>query len=255
MSKAFSNLSAGTAPFNEIDQFHGNAQRDDGEATDPEQARQRQLAEIAASLPDGFYMGTNMAGNPAVKPTLAYARDTLEEVRDIFDNRDLREDECDASDVVAALGRTYNAIAAHNEFAANGFLYSLERAHAQALANATRWVVIHAAAVQRHQDNGNEDAAENSLLNFETSKAQAFIEAAILDYCQDNGVDINLKRGTDGALNLAGWQLMNQDKSSANKESRQTTRSMLWNGRQQEEAADPADKLEASEEELDEAMH
>lgn len=246
MSTAFDQHSDGTAPFNETEAFHANAQGDDGEATDPEGARRR--AEIASQLPDGFFMGSTADGKPMPKPTLAYTREMLEEVRDVFDNRELREAEFDFSDISGALERTYAQLAEVNEFAANGFLYSMERAHAQSMASAVRWLVIHATNLQRHQDNGNENAAENSLLQFEASKKQAFLEAALLDFCQDNGIDVNLQRGTQGALNLAGWQLMNQHKTSDRKVAQQTTRSLLWNGRQEEQAADPADTVEEDDE-------
>jgi hypothetical protein len=243
MSQAFEQLQAGSAPFNETEAFHRNAQRDDAEATDPESVQERQRA-ADVQLPDGFYMGSTADGRPMAKPTLAYARDILAEVRDVFDNRDLREDECDASSVVNGLSRTFNALAKHNEFAANGFLYSLERAHSQSFAAAVRWLLIHANNVQRFNDNGNESAAENSLLSFETSKRQAFVEAAILDYCADNGVDVNLQRGVDAALNLAGWQIMNQQAGSSRRQAQQTTRELLWNGRQEEQTASPEEALE-----------
>lgn len=254
MSAAFQNKSAGTAPHNEMEQFHKDAQRDDGEARDPETAAERLKAQLASQLPDGFYMSETYAGKPIAKPTRAYAREVLDEVRDVYENRELREDEFDSGDLHRALDKVSALLHEENEFAGNGFMYSMARSHALSFAGAVRWLNIHAMALDRHQENGNENAAENSLINFEGSKRQAFIEAAILDWCADNGAEINLQRGTDDALGLAGWQLTNQNVGQNNRKVRQTTRDLLWNGRQEKEAASPDEKLEASEEELDDAM-
>lgn len=249
MTKAFDKLSDGTAPHNEMDRREP-AQRDDGEATDPEGARRRM--EMASNLPDGFYMSRDSKGKPLAKPTRENTRELLDSCVHIFAEREMREEELPdfSPTVTPPLNKLVAEMHKVNEFAANGFVYGIVREAAQRFANAVRWFEIHARNVERQSDNGNETGAENALINAEATRKQMFAEAALLDWCMDQGVEPDLSRGVDAALGLAGWQLTNSQQSQSRKASHNTTRELLWS----RPPAEPDEAIEATEEELDEAI-
>lgn len=235
----------GTAPYNEIEAMHGDAQRDDGEATDPEAARQRQInaAREANFVPEGFYWGKDASGKPLIKPSQAHINDLATQLRAAFDD-DERHEQLKVNKTLAqSLSNTLVRLKRKTKFKAImdlcqqidneelvDFDKQLERAAAvlekieqgwlstglvraiaqfavQEAASNLRWCMIHNEAIVRHENNGNEQAAENSLINFESSRTQLFIAMQIMDWCAESGAQLDFNKGARDALGLAGWSL------------------------------------------------
>jgi len=227
---AFNTPSTGTAGGDEMGRIRDQApaQRDDAEATSPDDVRTR-LRAVEANLPDGFKYDYRPDGSLFIAPTQSYKAEVEESAASILDARTDREASLDASDLRAGLDATYEALEdVGGQFAANGFLYGLARSSAQDFAGAVRWLDIHASIIARHRENGNEDGAEDSLLRFEESRDQAFAHAAILDWLDDQGIEVSLARSVDQALSLAAWQLLNSDRPKANQAAKQTTAELLF---------------------------
>lgn len=215
----------GTAPHNEVTAMHNNAERDHNEATQPDTA-----ANASTDLPDGFRWDRQKNGKLIAVPT----RDNIAELHQLasefFAEREMRDQEMprDAK-LTKALNSVYAQMTEASEFLANGFLYNLANGMAQELAGSLSWVRIHATNISRYNESGNEEAAENSLINLEASRSQALKAAQVLDYLQSkHNIEPNLLKGVQNALGLAGWRLANPKVSADRKAVQQTTRDYLF---------------------------
>lgn len=234
-------VDAGTAPHNEVTamQRDDNGQRDDREATMPRE----DIAPPTAQLPPGFRWmpKRDASGRPVldrrgntvmtVKPTLENIRDLTDLVTEFFEARDVREDEVgDDAQLKKLLDKLQQNLGKANQYLGGaGPAYSLAGGYAQQLANAVRWVDIHAQQIQRHQANGNQDGADQSLINLESSRTQALKVASLLDWCEDAGATINIQWGVTQALNLAAWSIENAQQGQHRRAVQTTTRNYLYN--------------------------
>ena len=238
--------SAGSAPYNEVTAMHNNTQRDHNEATLPDEYATQPTG---TDLPDGFRWGKQANGKPIAVPTRDNIAELHELVSELYNEREMRYQELEAdSKLTKALSTAYRQLADVNEYLANGFLYSTASHFAQELANAVSWVRIHAGNVDYQSRAGNEQAAENSLVNLEASRAQALKAAQVLDFVAQHDIEPNLMKGVTSALGLAGWRLANPKVSQNRKAVQQTTRDYLWSN-------PPKQPDEQLEDDLAEAMN
>lgn len=229
MNPAFNTPTIGSAPFDEMAQRQDNAETPDTNA-DPEGSDVRMQAQILASkLPEGFYVDFDRNQRPIARPTLAAIKHLGDMTAEFYAAREAREQQMEPDKSLnRALTSVYNNLHETNEFVANGFVYGLARDASKQVCNAMRWVEIHAQATSRRRDNGNEDGAEESLINFENSKAQALKNAQLLDWCADRGVEFNFENAARDALSLAGWQLSNSGNVTNRQAIRQNTMEMMF---------------------------
>lgn len=216
--------SVGSAPHNEVTAMHNNAERDHNEATQP-----NECPATSTDLPDGFRWSKQKNGKPIAVPTRDNILELHELATEFFAEREMRDQEMprDAK-LGTSLDATYAQLAQSNEYLANGFLYGLATNMAQELAGALSWVRIHATNISRYNEAGNEEAAENALINLEASRSQALKAAQVLDYVEKYEIKPNLLKGVEGALGLAGWRLANPKVSADRKAVQQTTREYLF---------------------------
>lgn len=223
---AFFPPSTGTQGHNEVTAMRTNAQRDHNEATQADEYAERPTG---TDLPDGFRWSTQKNGKPIAVPTRDNINSLFELCTEFFDEREMRDQEMEPDKQLnAGLGKVHAQLLKCNEYMAGGLLYTLARAYSQELASALSWVRIHAQNIQRHQTSGNEQAAENSLLNLEGSRVQALKAAQMLDWVSSKGVEPQLLKGVNDALGLAGWRLANPQVSANTRAVQQTTRDYLF---------------------------
>jgi len=246
MNVVFNPPSVGTAPFDEIGSHYDRTkeQRDDREATMPAEDLQNR----SPGLPDGFRWSKTAAGKPTIVPTQDNINKLFELANDVFADREQRDEELPPDvKMNRALNALQKQLALGNDFLASGMAYQLVRAYQAEFASAMNWVRIHAEMIERHSDNGNEAGAENSLINFESSRQQALKIAQLLDWCEEQGADVNLMKGCQDALGLAGWRLMNQQASQNRKAVQRTTRDLFWS----RGAKQPDQEIEDAEDKTD----
>lgn len=223
---AFFSPSTGTQGHNEVTAMHNNPTPDHNQGTQPDEYAERATS---TDLPDGFRWSTQKNGKPIAVPTRDNINSLHELCTEVFSEREMRDEEMAPDKQLAAgLGKVHAQLLKANEYMAGGLLYTLARAYAQEMASALSWVRIHAQKIQQHQTSGNEQAAENSLLNLEGSRAQALKAAQVLDWVSSKGVEPQLLKGVTDALGLAGWRLANPQVSANTKAVQQTTRDYLF---------------------------
>ena len=242
-------------------QESGPAQRDDAEATSPDAARDRVIAELmekverlsagAGSTPDGFRWAKDASGKPILRPTHEHITSlaatcttwlTNADERDALLHRDAAIHESLATVIervdttqkyapiaemaryVASLGtaapdmtrldkqltRALKRIDSVNQYMATNMVKALAKQAGQDMAGALFWLEIHGQNVVKHRDALREDAAERSLLMYESSRTQALIAAQIVDWAREHEVVLEATEAAQSYLNLRGWQLANQ---------------------------------------------
>ena len=250
-----------TAPHNEIDAQYAdptgdNGQRDDGEAVEPEAAQQRrQNMRVANNVPDGFFWSKDGQGRPLIKPTNSAINDLAAQLENAYQDDERDEQSPKLTQLIKHLTGVFKGLEKVEQgWQAVGFARSTMQWAQSDAANNLRWVVIHMANYERHQDTGNEGAAENSLQNFETSRAQLFAAMRIMDWASEAGQQIDYTRAARDALGLAGWSLT-QQQSEARRQTRSNTVDSLY-GRAAKEQKTPEEVAENEEldDDLDEAL-
>lgn len=108
------------------------------------------------------------------------------------------------------LTRALKRIDSVNQYMATNMVKAMARQAGQDMAGALFWLEIHGQNVIKHRDALREDAAERSLLMYESSRTQALIAAQIIDWAADNEVPFEAAAAARSYLNLRGWQLSNQ---------------------------------------------
>ncbi len=265
MNEVLDRHEAGTAGLDEIQR--DNHQRDDGEATDPDGARQRaqNVANGNGNTPDGFYWGTTAQGKPILKPTRHAIACLLDLAQSTYDDREERaaqlkrdaalfrglnqtlakidtslkiqpiidlakrlEDKPSPDDIEKQLSLAMKRLDNVNQYMATNFIRSVCRQAEQDFANSAYWADIHVQNVHRHRENGNEDGAENSLMLFENSRAQMLLAGQILDWAAEQGHEVDIVRGVNSALSLRGWSLTKPEGNAERAASRENTKQALF---------------------------
>jgi len=260
----------GSAPFNEVNAMHHNAQTDDGQATDPDAARERAQNErnSAGFVPDGFYWSKDTSGKQLLKPTAASINNLAAELRAAYEDDERNEQLKVDNTLIRSLTNTIVRLKRKTKAATimdlaqqldnnepvdfdkqlDGVLARLEKVEqgwmvnslvravaqwaAQDAASNLRWCFIHQQQIHRHEDNGNEEAAGNSLLNFESSRTQLFVAMQIMAWAEEAGYTLDFHRAARDALGLAGWQstqrLLDQQGTQNKRAVRSTTIDTLY---------------------------
>lgn len=239
----------------------GPAQRDDAEATSPDAALEREIAQLrtqvqqlaagAGSAPDGFRWAQDNSGKPTLRPTREHVtslagtcttwignaddregllhRDAamhtaLVEIIERIDTEQKYAPLAEMARYVHSLGtaapdmtrldkqctRALRRIDSINQYMATNMIKALLKQAGQDMAGALFWLEVHAQNVIKHRDALREEAAERSLLMYESSRTQALIAAQIVDWAVDNDVAFDPVEAATSYLNLRGWQLANQ---------------------------------------------
>lgn len=258
---------AGTAGIGEGQYADDNGQRDDGEATDPDGAQQRAQNQGRGNgnVPDGFYWDVTAGGKPILKPTrhavaslLDLARSTYEDtgeraaqlkrdsalfrglaqmlkkidtslkIQPVIDLAKRLEDNPEPDDIEKQLSLAMKRLDNVNQYMATNFVRSVCRQAEQDFANSAYWADIHVQNVHRYRENGNEDAAEQSLMLFENSRAQMLLAGQMLDWCDEQGQQVDIERGVNSALSLRGWSLTQPQGNADRAASRENTKQALF---------------------------
>lgn len=224
---------------------------DPNEATDPDSVQQREAATRSADdgTPNGFKWSTNEAGQPILKP-LKVAIDGLAELAQLnfYDYeedrasglprdhqlhkglgkilhslktaqgvealRDMNQaflDNPDAANFGKAMDLAQARLNKVNEFIGNSFARAIMRQAEADFCTAVYWLNVHKNNMIRHQEAGNEQKLEDSLINAESSRSQMLICGQILDWAAEQefakrkGQGIDLWRGAKSALTRKGW--------------------------------------------------
>lgn len=258
--------SAGTAPFNETEsQFtEDNGQRDDAEATEPEENVQR-MRSGAGNTPDGFYWGQTGAGKPILKPSQGLIDELTGKCEALFDDREERsaqlkrdsalfrglnqtlnkldtalkiqpvidlakrlEDDPKPDDIDKQLSLAIKRLDNVNQYMATNMVRAVCQQAQQDFANSVYWAGIHAQNVHQQRENGNEDAAERSLMLFENSRAQFLVAAQILDWCVEQNMKPDINKGVVSAMGLRGWSMSKPQVGANRKAAQQNTTDLLY---------------------------
>lgn len=94
------------------------------------------------------------------------------------------------------------------------------------------WLTIHKSNVLKHNEEGNEDASERSLVMCEESRAELIITGQLLDHCRAQSFKINFWRGASGALRLRGWSqaknILQQQTTASQQAERKRVQEREW---------------------------
>lgn len=108
------------------------------------------------------------------------------------------------------LTRALRRLDAVNVDMATNIAKALVKQAGHELAGALFWMQIAARDVLNHRNALREDAAERSLLMYESSRTQALIAAQIVDWGKDNDVSLDAGEAAQCYLDWQGWELANQ---------------------------------------------
>jgi len=234
-----------TAPHNEVQAQYAddNGQRDDAEATAPEEAQQRN--QIAIDAPDAanFFWGRNYNGDAQLKPLNSAINDLKSEFENYFFHPNRHEAMKVDNELVRRFDKAVKGLKRSEEFStvsraaqrilnnepndverqlngvstrlekievswvASGFIKQIGTWAMQQSATQVYWLAYHREQKIIREEDGNENGANASLEAYESALSQMNTYFRVLDWAVENGFDIDVNKAAYSALNLRGWSI------------------------------------------------